>query len=143
MTLQDTNRTALIQHYLEKSEDRFDAAAVNLGASFPDVAVSNAYYSVFYSVNALFLFCGLIPKHKRGHRSVTALFNEQFIRTGKFPVEIGKFLGRLDMDRLAADYEVREKLTVEDAREAIAMAEKVNSAIRQYIDENGGIENHD
>lgn len=47
MTLQDTNRTALIQHYLEKSEDRVDAAAVNLGASFPDVAVSNAYYSVF------------------------------------------------------------------------------------------------
>lgn len=43
------------------------------------------------------------------------------------------------MDRLAADYEVREKLTVEDAREAIAMAEKVNSTIRQYIDENGGI----
>ena len=140
MTLQDTDRTALIRHYLEKSEERFNAAAVNLGASFPDVAVSNAYYSVFHAVSALFLSCGLVPKHRRGHRSVAALFNEKFIRTGKFPVEIGKFLGRLDMDRLAADYEVRKKLTLEDAREAIRMAEKIINAVRHYIDENGGIE---
>ncbi|MBQ9563962.1 MAG: HEPN domain-containing protein [Synergistaceae bacterium] len=111
---------------------------------FPRRAVSAAYYSVFHSVNALFLFCKLVPKHKRGHRSVVSLFNDNFAHPGLFPMEIKTFLGRLEAMRNTGDYDPdpRKKLTAEDAQEAIAMAEKVNNAIRQYIGEHGGIENH-
>lgn len=91
------------------------------------------------------MFCKLIPKHKRGHRSVVSLFNDNFAYPGLFPMEIKTFIGRLEAMRNIGDYEPapKKKLTPEDAREAIEMAEKVNSAVRQYIDENGGIENHE
>lgn len=135
MTPQNQDRAMLIRLGLEKAADNLEAAR-SFRNSYPGEAVRAAYYSAFHVVNALFLHCGLSPKHKRGHRSVTALFSEKFIRMGIFPAEIGRFLGQLETDRLTGDYDVVKKLTVEDAHECIEKAERISEAVRNYIEEN-------
>ena len=47
MTLRDEEKTILIRLFLEKAESALDEARGNI-ASFPNVAVTRAYYSTYY-----------------------------------------------------------------------------------------------
>ena len=130
----EEERRILISLSLEKSDEKFRMAK-DIFKSFPNGAVSSAYYSMFHVVHALFLEYEIAMRKKRGHRSMTALFSEKFVHTGIFPAEYSKFLGQMEADRNIGDYDIEKNFTVEEAGKAIEKAEIFNREVRKLIQE--------
>jgi len=97
------------------------AARLLLEAGYPDVAVSQAYYAMFYCASALLRGEGLSFSK---HSAVIAAFGQQFARTGKVPEELHKFLIAAEKARREADYVVSRRVPPEDAEQQIASAER-------------------
>lgn len=130
--LKQDERETLIELCLEKSQDKLNASK-DFYDVHPEEAVSAAYYSVFHAVQALFLQDRLNLAKKRGHRSVIALFNREYVYPGIFSWEMKKTLGQLESIRNKSDYEPQMQITAHQAQECIVKAEKFNAAIREHI----------
>ncbi len=65
-------------------------------------AVNRIYYACFYAVSALLLTDGLSSAK---HSGVRSLFAHNWINTGKFPKEMGKFYHRIFEHRQKGDYD--------------------------------------
>jgi len=82
------NMGALINYRLQQADESLLEAAILLKSETSLRGVANrAYYGMFYSVVAL-----LITKQKgfSRHSGVLSFFNKEFVKTGVFPVEMGK-----------------------------------------------------
>ena len=132
--LERDERRVLIELSLQKSQDKLNASK-DFCDVHPAEAVSAAYYSVFHAVQALFLQDGLVSTKKRGHRSVVALFNREYVYPGIFLDEMKRILGQLESIRNKSDYEPQMQITAPQAEECIVKAEKFNAAIRTYVRE--------
>jgi uncharacterized protein (UPF0332 family) len=85
------------------------------------IAVSRAYYAMFYVATALLLGKGLRFK---SHSAVIAAFGQHFAMTGLVPKEYHRYLIHAFDERNVADYETEQDLTAED------YAEKRDHAIK-------------
>jgi len=97
------------------------AAKLLLEAGYADVAVSQAYYAMFYSASALLRGEGLTFSK---HSAVIAAFGQHFARTGKVPEELHKALIAAEKARRDADYVVSRRAPEGDAEQQIASAER-------------------
>lgn len=67
-----------------------------------DTAMSRLYYAAFYAINALLAINGFNPKTLSGTK---AIFNKEFILTGKIESRFADFYSLLMAKRFEADYD--------------------------------------
>lgn len=121
-----------IKEYLEKSNRSFNVAKELLRQGHSDFAASRAYYSLFYSVEALLLTKELsFSKHK----GVIAAFGEHFIKTGIFPTDYHRLLQKAFDLRMLGDYGAELVSIEEDVNSLIIKAEEMLQAIKLYLGE--------
>jgi uncharacterized protein (UPF0332 family) len=84
-------------------------------------AVNRIYYSLFYEVSALLATLDLASAK---HSGVRAIFNEQFVKTGKVSIETGKFYSVMFDFRQKSDYGDFVQFEHAKVQEWIAKAEE-------------------
>jgi uncharacterized protein (UPF0332 family) len=92
-----------IQLYLDRARQDLQAAQSNLDQGFYGVAISRAYYAMFYSASALLASQGI---SRSKHFGVISAFGEHFVKTGLIETDYAKMLGHAFNSRLGSDYNV-------------------------------------
>lgn len=120
------DQQGLISYRLERARETLRDAEL----LFDQGGMNRAYYAMFYVVLALLIMVGVGTSK---HSGVIALFDEHFVRPGKFPKEMSKVLHRAFDLRQIGDY--RELLTLDEAQaEEILDAAKVFvHAVEQFL----------
>lgn len=121
----------LIRIRIEQSHDCLDAAhSLILHEKSNRAIVNRAYYAAFYSLLALLQ---TQEKTSKKHIGVIRLFDMEFIKTGKLPKHLSKWLHRLFENRMEDDYQSIAPVTPEEARSALETAEQFVKAIQDYL----------
>jgi uncharacterized protein (UPF0332 family) len=106
---------------LKKARDSLRGAKLLAADGLYDFAASRAYYTMFYVAEALLLGEGLSFSK---HTAVIAAFGRRFARTGTVPAEFHRYLIDGQDMRTVGDYSTGPGLTVAQAAEQIARAER-------------------
>lgn len=116
-----------IQLYLDRAHLDLEAAKVNIREGYHAVAVTRAYYAIFYAATALLLSKGI---WRSKHSGVMATFRQHFIKPGLIEVEYSDIYGNAFDTRLDSDYDMTATMdkdiakdTLTDARRFVARAE--------------------
>lgn len=112
------------QRYLERAYQDLQAARSNLQQGFCRVAITRAYYAMFYAASALLASEGI---SRSKHSGVHAAFGERFVKSGLIEAEYVKMLGYAFDSRLDSDYDVE---FVPDQ----ALAEDVLNDAQRFVD---------
>ncbi|MEW6775808.1 MAG: HEPN domain-containing protein [Bdellovibrionota bacterium] len=107
--------------FLQKAEDNLQAAKLLIQGEHYDVAVSRAYYTMFYLAKA---FLGNRGLGLSKHSAVIAAFGKEFVSTGMVDVEFHAFLIGAQEHRIMSDYDYGPSHTREEAAKYTAQAEK-------------------
>ena len=121
---------ALISHRMERSRESIRAAEIMLENEMLTISMNRVYYSMFYAVQALLVL------HKVSfskHGQVKGYFNRELIKTGIFPVDIGKLYNKVFEYRQKFDYVDFAAPDRDMVSEYIEKAREFNSTIKEYI----------
>ena len=91
----------LIRYRQKKARETLEDAALLFHSGRLSSTLNRIYYALFYEVVALLLTADLSSAK---HTGVRALFNDHFVKTGKVPVELGRFYSRMYEFRQKGDY---------------------------------------
>ncbi len=91
----------LIRYKQKKARETLEDAALLFQSARFLSTLNRIYYALFYEVVALLSTADLSSAK---HTGVRALFNENFVKTGKVPVELGRFYTRMYDFRQKGDY---------------------------------------
>ena len=129
-----TDVQALFLYRMKQARDTLaDARAMLSGGLTPGSVVNRAYYAMFYAALALFLREGIESKTSK-HSGVLSLFDREFVHTGKLGREYSRMFHRLFDARQEADYREFVTCSVEDAAEAVEMAERFIRGVAEVVD---------
>jgi uncharacterized protein (UPF0332 family) len=121
-----------IQFYLDRARQELQAAQAIMNQGFYGVAVSRAYYAMFYAASGLLASKGL---SRSKHSGVISAFGEHFVKTGLIETEYAKILGQAFDSRLDADYDVmfiaEQMLAEEVLRDARRFVDRAERYLRQ------------
>ena len=116
----DKEHIDLALYRMEKAEETLTDAKDALRMGKFANAANRSYYAFFHAVRALF---ALEAKDFRKHSGVIAGFQKDYIKTGVFPVEMGKQLQSAFNLRTQSDYRDFYVLTKEKVAAQVANAE--------------------
>lgn len=124
------------QRYMERAQRDLQATQSNLEQGFHEVAISRAYYAMFYAASALLASKGIA---RSKHSGVVSAFGEHFVKTGIFESTYAKMLGQAFDSRLDSDYNI--VFTPEQALvEAIQQdAQRFVQRAEQYLQQTGAL----
>ena len=132
MSLSDEERTVIVQKELERAHETFEEIEIMRQAGKWNGAANRIYYAVFHAVNALFINDGLqTVRHKGSH----ALFSQHYIKTGKLPMDFGRFYNNLQTLREKSDYNCFYNVEEQDVIDGMEKANQFISAIENHINE--------
>ena len=121
-----------IQLYLDRAHQDLQAAESNLNQGFYGVAVSRAYYAMFYATSALLASKGI---SRSKHSGVHSAFGEYFVKTGLIETEYVKMLGHAFNSRLGSDYDItfsaEQTLAKGILQDAYRFVDRVEDYLRQ------------
>jgi uncharacterized protein (UPF0332 family) len=107
---------------LRKANQNIAAARYLLSGGYAEVALTRAYYAMFYCAQALLLGKGVVGG---SHKRVITAFGREFVRTGEAPEALHRYLIEAQRERHLADYMAAAPLADEDAERAIRQAEEM------------------
>jgi uncharacterized protein (UPF0332 family) len=107
------------QQLIDKARENLRAAQLLTNEGLQDVAVSRAYYAMFYVAEAFLLGDNLSFSK---HSAVISKFGEYFARPGRVPIEFHRYLIQAEQSRIKADYDATSKATAIEATEQINLA---------------------
>ena len=84
-----------------------------------DIAVSRAYYAMFYCAEALLDADGLTFT---SHSAVVPAFGQRFSKAGRVPPELHRYLIQAQDSRLLGDYDAESPRSKEEAAKHIGRA---------------------
>lgn len=95
------NQQPFIKYRLERANESIQEAKLLVQNGHWNTAVNRIYYACFYAVNALLLNYGMSsPKHT----GVRSFFNQHFVKTNLFPLDLAAFYNQLFERRQESDY---------------------------------------
>lgn len=115
---------------LEKAKRSQKAAAKLFKDGDVDFAASRAYYSLFYTAEALLLSRGLSFS---SHAAVIANFGKEFAKTGALNPKFHHYLTESQDRRNIGDYSVLAEVTKEQVSEMLAWAKEFIKAAENYL----------
>jgi uncharacterized protein (UPF0332 family) len=113
-----------------KRADRALKTAEMLIATDPEAAVSRAYYAAFHALTAVFAVRG---QSFTRHSALRAAVHKELVKTGKWPVELGKDYDLLMSLRQTGDYGGVAVASEQDARCAVEAAQRLIAASQEEI----------
>ena len=91
----------LVRYRLGRAQETLDEATLLRDEGYLNTYVNRLYYACFYAVSALLLVEG---QSSSKHSGMRALFNKEWVKTGRVPSEYGRFYRRLYDSRQQGDY---------------------------------------
>lgn len=127
----DEKKKYLIQYRLKQATEAIDDAVFLFEnkRSLRGV-VNRIYYSMFYAVLALLV---LEPFQGSKHSGVIGYFNRHFIKDGRLPQEMGRYLNLAFEARQEGDYKEFSDLTEENVKELLTNARTFLKEIKKYL----------
>ena len=125
----------LVQGRIEQAVESLNDAKTLLttGRSGRSI-VNRSYYSMFYCVLALLQ---TISKTPRKHQGAISFFDREFVHRGLLPKELSFDLHRIFELRQVDDYKKIEPVSLDEAQDAIAVAERFLSTVRKHLTTSG------
>jgi uncharacterized protein (UPF0332 family) len=128
-----TDREVLYRYRMNQAEETLaDAQRMIEEDLTPRSIVNRSYYSMFYSLLALFVHEGTIVKTSK-HSGIISIYDKEFVHTGKFEKEYSKTLHRIFNMRQTADYKELVEITRDEAQQSISHAKRFLLAIKEFI----------
>lgn len=121
-----------IQRYFDLAKDDLQAASDNLRLGHFRVAISRAYYAMFYATTALLSSRGL---WRSKHQGIIAAFGEHFIKPGLIEPEFGRMLNEAFQARLDSDYIPYPNPDWQSAQQLVEKARIFVERVGQYLAE--------
>lgn len=120
---------------MDKASRAVASAKLLLDAGDVDGTCNRAYYAMFDAARAALIGLGVSvePAVVKTHSGLIAAFSLHLVKTGRFPVELGKALNRVAEIRLVADYS-GEEVTIDRAQWVIEQADRFVGAVRQKLE---------
>jgi uncharacterized protein (UPF0332 family) len=115
---------------MDRARRNVQAARGLVDTPYPEIALSRAYYALFYAATALLAAEG---ESYSKHSAVIAGYGRLFARTKRLDPKLHRYLTRAFKLRGVADYDVSVAVTPEDAREVIAWAEEFIAAAEGHL----------
>jgi len=109
------------QALFQKAKESLRAARLLADEEFWDFSVSRAYYAMFYVAEAFLLGEGIAYSK---HSAVISAFGQRFAKTGLVSLDFHRYLIDAEDSRHVGDYDIKSKLTSEDAALHIRHAEE-------------------
>ena len=106
---------------LRKAEESLRAARLLFGQSLYNIAVSRAYYTMFYLAEIFLLGEGVALSK---HSAVISAFGERFAKAGRVSEEFHRYLIEGQESRNVSDYDTGPGLSRDQAVVQIERAEK-------------------
>ena len=130
MSFNDEERTLVVRKELERAHEVYEEIEVMRQAGKWNGAANRIYYSVLHAVNALFINDGLqVKRHKGSH----VMFSQYYVKTGKLPMEYGRFYNNLQTLREKSDYNCFYNVEEQDVIKGMEEACKFIKAIEDYL----------
>ncbi|MFQ5612413.1 MAG: HEPN domain-containing protein [Anaerolineae bacterium] len=126
---------AEIQRYLSLANDELQAASDNLKLGHKRVAISRAYYAMFYACTALLGSRGV---WRSKHQGVIAAFGEYFVKQDLIEPEYGRMLNDAFQARLDSDYAPQPHSGSDTARYLVEQAQAFVERLSQFLVQAGG-----
>jgi uncharacterized protein (UPF0332 family) len=120
----------LMKLWLEKADDAFESAKLELAENHLSFSVNRLYYCCFYVVTSLLLKDG---KQFAKHSAVMSEFNRNYIKTGRVDIKWSKFYQKLFDDRQEGDYIPTATFEHSEITERIKQAEDFLKIISKLI----------
>lgn len=122
----------LIRYRLEQAEESLQSAELLYHNQKYRPSVNRAYYTMFYSVLALFV----TENHSISkHSGIISIFDREYIKTEIFSRDMSRWLHEAFDLRQRADYTEMFSVSNERAGELIANAGAFLTEIRKYLKE--------
>lgn len=119
-----------VKALLEKARRSQKAATKLFKDGDADFAASRAYYSLFYTAEALLLSRGLSFS---SHSAVIANFGKEFAKTGALNPKFHHYLMESQDRRNIGDYSVLAEVTSEQVHEMLTWAKEFIKAAENYL----------
>jgi uncharacterized protein (UPF0332 family) len=123
---------AYVRYRLERARGALDEAKMLIDAGHLHTAVNRLYYACFYCVSALLLTEG---KRVAKHRGVLSLFDRDWVKGRRVPVELGRVYHRLFDRRLEADYKDMAVFDPGKVKQWLEEAESFVSDLAKLLEE--------
>jgi|SRR5712692_3775502 len=125
----------LVQGRIEQAvESLADAKTLLASGRSGRAIVNRSYYSMFYCVLALLQTINRVP---RKHKGAISLFDREFVHQGLLPKELSFDLHHAFELRQVDDYKRIDPVGLDEAQDALTIAERFVAAVRQYLAEAG------
>lgn len=123
-----------IKALIERADKNLQSSKLLLNNGFEDVAVSRAYYSMYYAAEAV-----LLTKNEKfsSHKGVISQFGYYFVKNGPLPSEIGRDFNTAFQDRSLGDYGFNSTITIAMADKAVSRAENFIKTLKEYLIQEG------
>lgn len=130
--MSNEERGIIVSKELERAHETFEEIEVMRQAGKWNGAANRIYYAVFHAVNALLICDGFqTVRHQGSH----ALFSQHYIKTGKLPIEFGRFYNNLQTLREKSDYNCFYDVDEQDVINGMEKAQTFINAIDKFITE--------
>lgn len=128
-----TDKETLFTYRLREAEDTLsDAEKMLQGGLSHRSVINRAYYAMFYAVLALFIHEDINPKTSK-HSGIIAIFDKEFVHSGKFDRRFSRMLHRMFDTRQECDYKELVVISGEEAAEAVEQAAEFVAAISSHL----------
>jgi len=122
--------TPEVQLYLDRARQELRAVEINIREELYTVAISRAYYAMFYSVSAALASVGVA---RSKHSGVISAFRQHFIKTGLIEPEFGDILGVSFDARQESDYDLIPAIDRELALKRLEDARRFVERIETHL----------
>jgi uncharacterized protein (UPF0332 family) len=121
----------LIAYRFERAKETLqDAHLLFDQEGSPGSIINRSYYAMFYGVLALLTTIG---KGSSKHSGVISLFDQYFVKGGKFPKSMSKALHKAFDLRQIGDYRELLELDQEQAEEVLHSADRFVEAVEAHL----------
>ena len=121
----------LVLYRLERAHESIDEAGILLKTGHANTFVNRLYYACFYAASALLLTRGLSSTK---HSGVRSLFQQNFVRSGILPIELGQLFNRLFDSRQKGDYADFVQFDIDEVKSWFDEAKHFVSVIKEFIE---------
>lgn len=115
---------------MSRAKENIQGAKGLIDMKLYNIAVSRAYYAMFYLAQALLLSKSLSFSK---HSAVNAAFGKHFSKTGLLPKHLHGYLLQAQEDRHVGDYDVLTDFSQQEAMEQVAHAEEFLVATEKFF----------
>jgi len=130
MTLNVTEREAIVKYRLERANRTLKEAKGSIDQCFWHTAVNRLYYACFYAVSALLINNGYAAYT---HHGTFSMFGKHFVSVGLISIEQNKFYRRVLELRQSGDYDDFIEYDANEILPLVEPAEKFISTIENLI----------